>query len=162
MKNKMNKKGFMLGEYTLKVIIAIFCIILLLYLLFSFYSSFTDKKNINGATSTLNDLSEKMIDAKNEQERVTLPLLEPNGWRLIGYSTGDRPEQCTGNCICLCADRWRDRWFKDQIEKCEAIGVCRNFDVNINTFNIKIRTDVNIDYDRGYVITENRVISDKV
>jgi len=158
-----SKKGFMLGEYTLKMIIAVLCILLLVYLLFSFYSSFTNKKDLNDAKETLNSLSEKMIDAKNKQERVTLPLLEPDGWRLIGYSGTEKPEQCTSNCICLCADRLRDRWFKDQIEKCEAIGVCKNFDKSINLFNIKIRADVNIEYTgSAYIITENRVISGNV
>jgi hypothetical protein len=158
-----SKKGFMLGEYTLKMIIAVLCILLLVYLLFSLYSSFTNKKDLNKARETLNSLAEKMIDAKTTQKRVTLPLLEPDGWRLIGYSGTEKPEQCIYNCICLCADRLRDRWFKDQIEKCEAIGVCKDFNDYINAFNIKIRMDVNIDYSEGvYTIAENMVISDKV
>lgn len=158
-----SKKGFMLGEYTLKMIIAVLCILLLVYLLSSIYSSFTNKKDLNKAKETLNSLAEKMIDAKTTQKRVTLPLLEPDGWRLIGYSGIEKPEQCTDNCICLCADRLRDRWFKDQIEKCGAIGVCKDFNENINLFNIKIRTDINIDYTgSAYVITENRVISGNV
>ena len=146
------------------MIIGVLCVLLLLYLLFVFYSSFTDKQNFQRAEATLESLSEKMIDAKNSQETVTLPLLEPNGWRLISYTGVEKPEACTSNCICLCADRIRDKWLgQNQIEKCEVRGVCKNFDEKINDFNIKIRTDVNVEFEGGgYIMTENRVISDKV
>lgn len=154
----------MLGEYTLKVIIAVLCILLLLYMLFNFYSSFTDKKNFARAEATLNSLSEKMIDAKNAQDTaVSLPLLEPNGWRLISYSEAEKPKQCTRNCICLCEDvNWKDRaqfWGgTTQLDKCEMRGACKNFEEKINDFNIKIRIDVNVEYkNRGYLISEKEV-----
>ncbi len=153
-----DKRGFLLGEYTLKIIIAVLSIILLLYLLFIFYSSFTEKQNFKRAESTLGSLDEKMIDAKSGE--ISLPLLEPNGWRLISYSGIEKPDACTENCICLCeaveTGKWKKGliWADTQIEKCETRGVCKNFDEKINEFNIKIRTDVNIKYDNGYIIEE--------
>jgi len=150
-----NKKGFLLGEYTLKTIIAVLAVLLLLYLLFVLYSSFTDKQNFERAEATLDNLNEKMIDAKSGNA-VSLPLLEPNSWLLISYTGLAKPEACTDNCICLCADGVRDKLklWQDQIDRCDVRGVCKNFDENINEFTIKIRTDVNIKYDDGYVIEE--------
>ncbi len=150
-----SKKGFLLGEYTLKMIIGVLCVLLLLYLLFVFYSSFTDKQNFQRAEATLESLSEKMVDAKSGA--VSLPLLEPNGWKLISYSGAEKPEACTSTCICLCADRIRDKWKigQDQIDKCDVRGVCKNFDDKINDFNIKIRVEVDIEYKNGgYIIKE--------
>jgi len=159
----MNKRGFMLGEYTLKMIIAIFCIILLLYLLFNFYSSFTAKQNFTRAEATLNSFIEKMGDAKkNPGNLVSLPLLEPNNWILISYSGLEKPESCTKDCICLCEGvNWKDKakfWSGiNQLDKCEIRGVCKNFMEKINNLNIKLRTEINIEYkDGGYVISEKK------
>jgi hypothetical protein len=162
-----NKKGdFMLGEYTLKMVIAVLCLLLLVYLLFSFYSSFTNKQDLSKARGTLDTLSEKMSQAKSKSDgEAYVPLLNPDGWRLIGYSGTEKPQQCINNCICLCANRLGDRWVKDQIEKCEAIGVCKDFDESINEFNIKIMANIVIKYEEGaYSIKENtgNVVSDKV
>jgi len=155
-----NKKGFLLGEYTLKIIIAVLCILLLLYLLSVLYSSFTDEKNFNRAKETLDNLNEKMVDAKTSA--VSLPLLEPNGWRLISYIGLEKPEACTKNCICLCEDVKTGRfkkayiWADTQIEKCNIRGVCKNFDDKIEEFNIKLRNNVDIEYkDEGFVISES-------
>jgi hypothetical protein len=145
---KKDKKAFLLGEYTLKVIIAVLALVLLVYLLFSFYSSFTGEKDLAKARATMQDLQEKMLDAKNEE--VSLPLLEPNGWRLISYKLGG-PQECTANCICLCS---KEGWFSDQVEKCDSRGICKNFQEEINEFNIKLRTDINIKYNNGYIISE--------
>jgi len=148
----------MLGEYTLKMIIAVLCIILLLYLLFSIYSSFTDKKNIQKAEATLDSLVEKMNDAKTKA--TTLPLLEPNAWILMGYTGNQKPIKCLKNCICLCPERgtWDSVKGTDQIDKCDLSGVCRDIEYNFNSFNIIInRQDINIEYkDGGYIINETK------
>ena len=154
-----NKKGdFMLGEYTLKMIIAVLCIILLLYLLFSIYSSFTNQKSIEKAEATLSSFVEKMNDAKTKV--TTLPLLEPNSWLLIGYNGNQKPIKCLKNCICLCPERGYGDMVKgtDQIDKCDLSGVCRDIENKFNTFNITVnRQDVNIEYkDGGYLISEKK------
>lgn len=154
-----NKKGFLLGEHTLKTIIGVIAVLLLLYLLVVLYSSFTDKTSFKRAEATLESLSEKMLDAKSGTEDVSLPLLEPNSWRLISYPGFEKPEQCIDDCICLCEgirirDRWKLFWTDTQLEKCDIRGICKNFGESINNFEIKIRADVEIEYDEGYIITE--------
>ena len=157
---KINKKGFLLGEYTLKVVIAGISLLLLVYLLFSLYSSFINEKNFKRAEATLNSLNEKMINVKNSGNG-SIPLLEPNGWRLISYISGEKPEKCSNYCICLCEgieikDRMKLIWAPSQKEKCNIRGVCKEIDVSINEFNIGIRNDVYIEFkNRGFSIIAN-------
>jgi len=160
---RMNKKGNLLGEYTLKIIISAMALLLLLYLLFVLYSTFTDKQSFARAEATLESLNEKMADAReNQTGSESIPLLEPNGWRLISFapslSAADKPDKCQKNCICLCEDEdtaWKLWWAKDQIEKCNIRGVCKNYDAGINDLKIELRKDVEVKFQGGnYVITE--------
>ena len=153
-KIRMDRRANMLTEHTLKVIIAVMSLLLLLYLLFSLYSSFTGKQNFKRAEATLENLNEKMIDASNSGKKQSIPLLEPNGWVLVSYGAGEKPDKCTDNCICLCEDekvgRWK--WFlaDNQIEKCNIRGECKNFEEKINEFKIKLRKDVEVEFDDGW------------
>ena len=52
----MNRKGFLLGEFTIKIIISILAIVLLIYLLFSMYSTFSAKNEIKKAQALLQNL----------------------------------------------------------------------------------------------------------
>jgi len=153
-----NKKGMLLAEYNLKVILAILAILLLLYLFFNWYSSLIEQRNFQRAEASLVSLQEKMIDAKSGV--VTLPLLEPNGWRLVSYTDYNRPESCQGNCICLCEgigsfDRAKLFWAPTQLEKCEIRGVCKSLEDDINKLDIGLRVQVKIQYDGGYAISED-------
>jgi Tfp pilus assembly protein PilE len=73
-----DKRGFLLGEYTLKVIIAVLCLSLLLYLLVKFYDAYQSNSQINLAKASLKDIEEKMSLAKTSgeiQKSVLLFLL---------------------------------------------------------------------------------------
>ena len=158
-KIRMNRKANMLTEHTLKVIIAVMSLLLLLYLLFSLYSNFTGKQNFKRAEATLENLNEKMIDAQNTGEKQSIPLLEPNGWVLVSYGVGEKPDKCTDNCICLCEDvGFRDRLKFlagiDQVEKCNIRGECKNFKEKINEFKIELRKDVEVEFDEGWYAIE--------
>lgn len=161
---KSHKKGMLLAEYNLKVIIAVLVLLLLIYLFFVWYSSLIEKQNFQRAEATLGSLEERMADARKGIEIAPLPLLEPNSWKLISYTSIVGPGACTGNCICLCEDiKWTDRakvfWVPTQIEKCEIRGICKNFDVSINNFEIILRSSVNVEYkEGGYIISKNATI----
>ena len=157
----MNKKANLLGAYTLKVIIAVISLLLLIYLLVSLYASFSNEKNFTNAKATLKNLDEKMIDARKLGVKQTLPLSEPNGWKLISYLSTDKPEQCIDNCICLCEDEETGKyerawiWAHDQVEKCEVRGVCENYKEKLNAFNVTLRSDVEIEFKSGaYIINK--------
>jgi len=161
---KMNKRGNMLAEYTLKVIIAAMSLLLLIYLLFALYSSFTQKQNFDRAEATLDGLDEKMIDARNLNEKQSHVLLEPNGWVLLSYTSGKKPDECQDNCICLCEAKgtgsWKRAyiWAQDQIEKCNLRGVCKDYSEDLSDFEIELdETDVEVEFKGGkYVVEEKK------
>lgn len=135
-----NKKAFMLGEHTLKVIIAVLCLLLLFYLLFSLYSSYQNEKNLRMAGATLDEISEKMSEAKEKGEVQEVVLLEPRGWILISFDGNKKPNKCISNCICVCTnDEPGFHVVSTELELCNALGVCENFDDKINKFGYQIR-----------------------
>lgn len=173
-----SKRGFMLGEYTLKVIIAVLCLLLLVYLLFRLYSNYENEKDLRMAESVLNDLSDTMIVAREKGLVQEFTVLGPNEWVLISYSKGEnRPLSCKNSCICLCK-HYEGIWWQYEPEKvvnwCNTRGMCKNFDDRIkkfgwgfyqgeeegqwnkkNLWNNAIIGDLNVEYVGGeFVITK--------
>jgi len=157
-----NKKGFLLGEYTLKVIIAVLSISLLLYLLFMLYGNFQDEKGQENANAILNELSEKMILAKDGSIQKMV-LIDPgqnmiSGSILVSFSKGEiRPEACEGNCLCVCVSGVA----KEPYKLCNSEGECKNFEEDFDNVFIVVGgkkglKDINIEFIEGkFVITEN-------
>ena len=136
-----DKKGFLLGEYTLKVIIAVLSLCLLLYLLASFYSSYQTDKDVNLAKASLKDISEKMSLAMENNIVQKSVLLSPVGAEIKAYQKGQqRPTQCFDNCVCLN--------FKTGIFSKET--VCENFDFPVLIKqDMELPVDVEIKYNGG-------------
>lgn len=135
-----NKKAFLLGEYTLKIIVGVLCILLLVYLLYSLYSNSQDERDLKMAESTLDELVEKMDEAKTGESQ-TLILLNPEKWIMISYDEEDKkPEQCTGNCVCICSND-EPGWelFSSDVDLCNSVGVCKTFEDKINKIEYQIR-----------------------
>ncbi len=137
-----SKKAFLLGEHTLKVIIAVLCLLLLAYLLFRVYSSSKDQRNLELAESTLNELEEKMEEAKTSGKEQEMIVLNPVSGKLLNYwwiiawpykTQNKKPERCMGNyCICICgAGDSKD----SSLQQCDSLGVCKNFDEKIKTID---------------------------
>lgn len=149
---RINKKANLLGEQTLKIIISAIALLLLIYLLFALYSTFSEKKNLEKAEATLRSLDERLSDARKTNQSE-FPLLEPEGWRLIYFEKGEeQPNSCLKNCLCLCKD---ESFFDSQIEKCSNEGACKDYDYTFNNVNIELRSDVSIKYvGGGYVINK--------
>ena len=148
----MNKRGFILGEFTLKTVIAVLCIILLVFLLFNLYSTFSDKSKKEQARSSLDKIKELISIASNEG-KSTYVLTEPKGWILKPYPQGD-PSFCGGkSCLCICEAQGL---FSSQLEKCEKNGVCAE------TPSISLQEDIKIDGPTGVLIEnggQNYIIS---
>ena len=154
-----NKKGFLLGEYTLKVIIAVLCLLLLFYLLFRVYSNSQDERELQMAEAVLEDLSGKMVVAK-ENSPQDFVILGPNNWALLTYVEGeDKPLSCEKNCICFCAEEHggystipilKIKTGKDaeemQVSWCNKKGVCKEFNEKIKKF------DFNPHYFEGEIV----------
>jgi len=116
-----NKKGFLLGESTLKIIIAVIAIGLLLLLLYKLYDSFSGSAKIREARETLDKIIEKMnLLEKGESVNLVLVKPTPGGatpWYVVYFSENDdRPSKCVDekNCLCICRFvlpmmSWKDR-----------------------------------------------------
>tara|TARA_Y100000310_G_scaffold343846_1_gene453461 strand:- start:3005 stop:3481 length:477 start_codon:yes stop_codon:yes gene_type:complete len=154
------KKGFLLGEHTLKIIIAVLCLLLLAYLLFSMYSSYKDNRNLEIAEASLDELIETMKLAKSSPQEST--ILNPKNWILLNYiKTEERPISCNKGCICLCekaSSAFPGDYVvapasrKEQTKKCNKIGVCKSVSEDVKKFSTKLPVDLQINYDGIYEI----------
>ena len=113
-----NKKGFLLAEETLKLIIAVIAIGFLVYLLVALYFSFKTSPELEQAKSSLDFLSSQINSGK---ERVD--IYNPKGWYLITWKyITESPKTCSNSgfekCICICEE--------NTLDSCDSNGVCLN------------------------------------
>lgn len=170
----MNKKGFLLGEETLKIIIAVICIGLLIYLLFALYFSNQDQKKKVDAYLTLLNSTESIkvviervlvgngVDGGNMENKM---IHNPRGWNLMSFTGGSaKPNSCLGkNCFCICDEVWIDTLFglmdSRQLKECDEKGACLGADYFAEQkLNIEIEEDTNLNIlnDGGLIrITKN-------
>ena len=122
-----NKKGFLLGEETLKIIIAVIGIIFLVFLLVSVYFSVTGAQDSKYAEASKILISNEITRINNGGEYNSAGILIPNpaGWDILSFvGENKKPNFCTGqNCICLCRNILIDI-FDRQIKECDGKGVC--------------------------------------
>lgn len=151
-----NKKAFLLGEYTLKIIIGVLCLLLLVYLLYSLYSNSQDERDLKMAEASLNEVVEGMNEAKETgiiQEALILnpikktlvgkAILKQYDWWIIAWpykNEKEKPGQCQEDCICICAipENYKSITSiftirKESLDQCNLRGVCKDFNENIKT-----------------------------
>lgn len=123
-----NKRGFLLGEETLKVLIAVICIAFLVYLLVAVYLSVTGAEKVKQASESLKDKIAPEINRINGGETFSeqgIHVPNPSDWYIFSFIGEDKkPNLCLEqNCICLCENAFPD-WFDWQIKKCDEKGSC--------------------------------------
>tara|TARA_Y100000034_G_scaffold119304_1_gene160960 strand:- start:202 stop:705 length:504 start_codon:yes stop_codon:yes gene_type:complete len=164
----MNKKGFLLGEYTLKIVIAIISLLLLIYLLFTLYSNYEKEKNERMAKATLDSLIESMESAKSTGYQE-LTLLTPSEFRLFYFKEGEnRPLQCEKDCLCLCKSFGVHKGSGGGTAAAclnpNGQPTCKTIDYNLEYVNygewgvkdIKIPVDIKVEYvNNKFTITKN-------
>ena len=156
-----NKKGFLLAEETLKIVIALISIGLLVYLLISLYLSNKDEQNLELAKSSLEHLS-KQINSKTSEVEV----YNPDGWSLLSWPyEGKVPLSCSnlgwGNCLCICKTPLVRR-NKNYLENCDGNGICsetKNLVVKKGDIQLPIEIDnpplkLKINYGEEIIIFE--------
>jgi hypothetical protein len=127
MKGIMNKKGFLLGEETVKIVIAVVCIVFLIALLVTVYLSVSgDQQSIEAKASMENVLVKEIkgVDAGGQVRPEGILIPNPAGWSLFSFIEGDKkPNLCAGdNCICICQNTIN--LFNWQINACDKRGTC--------------------------------------
>lgn len=136
----LNKRGFLLGEETLKIIIAIIAISFLIYLLFSLYSASKTSKDLELAKSSLTHLIEEINSGSNVTE-----IYNPKNWVVSSWPDNTYlPRECSNagwdNCLCICNRPGGS--VRTFAAACEAKGVCLENDfvvehAGINAIEIK-------------------------
>ena len=120
---KINKKGFLLAEETLKIIIAVICIIFLIYILVAIYNSNTSDKKIEEARGVL-DRTQSIIFSLAEGAIESQDIANPKGWHIYTFTGEAKPNSCLNdNCLCIC-DNVLVEQIKSQAKKCDEKGVC--------------------------------------
>lgn len=147
----MDKKGFLLGEETLKIIIAVVCLGFLVYFLGALYMSNSNSKERVQAEETISRISDVV---KNKQINLeSVEAINPAGWYLFSFVNAQKPNICTGkNCLCICP---KSLFLKNQAIKCDE-GGCLIVE-DLNSFEkIKIEksgvTSIEIDKTNGVEI----------
>ena len=125
-----NKRGFLLAEETLKVLVAFLVLIFLIYFLYSLYSAKVNGDRVLQAQSLLIDSDESfsiIFNSLSDGGVYEKNVIEPSGWSFYSFSVGDiKPNSCGGeSCLCLCGNAldYQGR-FNRQQKKCGDDGVC--------------------------------------
>ena len=148
--SQRGKRGFLLAEETLKMVIALICLTFLIYFLVTLYFGRIGEANFQQAKQTLINSSEsvkKTIDSLGEGQTRTMPLVNPIGWRFLSFTQDPRPNSCAGkNCLCICKKPTTGiDYFKEQSEKCDekVSGICfANDNLERKNFDIEIKKDL--------------------
>ncbi len=129
-----NKKGFLLGEETVKIVIAVIAIGILAYFLAAVYFSGDDE--LDEAKGSLNHLISE-INAGADVVEIFGPSKD-NRWSIVSWPVeGEISERCEdlgfSSCLCFCK-------FEGQAEginvenfkrRCDNEGVCKESDYSI-------------------------------
>ena len=139
-KTNPNKRGEInfLGEHTLGIIIAVICIIILLFIGYKVYGLFSEKTDLEKAESNFKLIKGEMEIIKSSpavNATGNIIVYSTKGWVLRSYFNEFPETECYGKkfCLCLCQDG-----------TCYGVSkVCEGFDYEII---------INSDYiDSGYV-----------
>ena len=107
-----NRKGFLLAEEVVKIIIAVIAIGLLSYLLFSLYNLNRTSNELELAESSLEHIVQELNSGRDEIE-----IFNPKGWWIvIDVNFGEEN-------LCIC----------EKVGKCDEAGVCLQ---NPNGFSV--------------------------
>jgi hypothetical protein len=122
-----SKKAILMSE-TLKIILAVACIILLVYLAVGLYGIFTRGSEIEQAKSTLNAMT-RLVNSLENGEGVEYLVTSPKEWVLLSFNSLNSGGLCEKNCICLCP---KLGLFDDinYVALCKKQGICKDLSNN--------------------------------
>jgi hypothetical protein len=150
---KRDKKGFLLAEETLKIIIAVVCIVFLIYLLIAIYNSTSGQKKIEQAKDDLSRI-DKIISGLSEGESESQDISNPQGWHLYGFVGEEKPNFCTNEkCLCIC-EKSLIKQLTSQESKCDKKGAClvvSKLAISEIDLKIRVRVDIKNQNDRIFV-----------
>jgi len=139
-----NKKGFLLAEETLKIILAVISIGFLIYFLTALYFANQNSEKLEQAKASLEHLIEGINSGNSKVE-----IYNPKGWVVLSWPYEDEgkfPDSCNEkSCICIVDDvnLANQVWSaltsdvrKPFLDKSNEKGICME-----NTKNLIIKKD---------------------
>jgi hypothetical protein len=121
--NRKDKRGFLLAEETLKMVIAVIAIGFLIYFLTSIYLKSKESKDLELAKASLEHLIEEINLGHDEVE-----IYNPKGWWISSWPYEDNsPKFCKNlgwnECICICDEPWINS-ASNFLDLCDEKGIC--------------------------------------
>jgi len=138
-----SKKGFLLGEETIKLILAVIAIIFLVIFIVYLYNNFSQNKELEQAKSSLTHLTSEIsagsteVSIYNPKEWVLSSWLSSNSPIIPGAA--NMPKQCLNSnwdsCLCLCARPGGA--VKTFLVACDTNGICIQNDFSVEDDEIE-------------------------
>lgn len=130
MKNKrgFGKKAILRSEFV-RLIIAVLCLLLLIYLAFVLYGMFIKNSDIEQAKETLEQIG-NLIEGLDEGEKANYLVVAPKGWALL--SEGKKLAMCNFENIDYIGTRQGYTAFQECSEK----GVLKSVNVDLKNFHL--------------------------
>ena len=130
-----SKKGFLLAEETLKIVIALISISFLIYFLTSLYMVSKNSKDLELAKYSLEHLISEIKSGATVVEIYNPPSKFFNKWFIVSWDSKDMPNSCSNmgweNCLCICKG--------DKTKDCDNKGICLESGLKIVDGNIEIK-----------------------
>lgn len=130
-----SKKALLLGEHVVNIIVAVLCILVLVYLGFQIYNLYLGaKQEKEEAKYTLEIIIGAIQKVNKDGGEITKPIVNPINWYILYFEKVSAPKQCAGgSCLCICKGP----------TGCQKNGVCQNID------NLEVIGECRIDESRG-------------
>lgn len=139
LKNKYGESSTFLASKVVKILIALVCVIFLVYLLTQIWYGATKDSNYKKAEASLEKISleiQRINDGEIENPDG-VPIPNPS-WEIISFTESEKPNVCVNeNCICICDINFLDN-EKSQAKKCDEKGVCKVVENLVKFETIKI------------------------
>ncbi len=133
---RTDKKGFLLAEETLKIILAVIAIGFLAYLLVSIYFNYKGNKDLEMAKASLEHLIEE-IDSGSAEVEIYNPTTNDE-WYIVSWPvSGEKPLYCDNlgweTCLCICKLSVAQIVTPSRYsELCDNQGVCMQSSASVN------------------------------
>lgn len=143
---KMNRRGFFLGETTLKVIIAVLGILILVFLMYKLYDTFSGQDDLKKATATLDEVVQRVSIVQSQGGEIEFTLVNPINWVLVSFASGQ-------NKLCVCEKDTAWSVWKNQEETCKksTTGICKTLDATTQKEIEILPTNILIKNNNGQV-----------
>ncbi len=120
----MNKKGIeLIGNKVIGIIIAVLCIVGLIYFASILIKNNEENQNRNRANGLMDEIVTAMSNIKQTEECKKIIISTLTDWNIYtSYNNQEKPLSCDNKeCLCLCPKVG----IKEQAASCYNQGICR-------------------------------------